>query len=105
MNTEIATINDIERMSQVVVKSGLFGIKTPDQAMSLMLLCQAEGMSPVIAVRDYHIIQGRPALKADAMLARFQSAGGKVRWTEMNDLPFALLLPAPMLVTLAPIRI
>lgn len=85
MNTEIATINDIERMSQVVVKSGLFGIKTPDQAMSLMLLCQAEGMSPVIAVRDYHIIQGRPALKADAMLARFQSAGGKVRWTEMND--------------------
>ncbi len=41
MNTEIATINDIERMSQLVVKSGLFGIKTPDQAMSLMLINSA----------------------------------------------------------------
>jgi hypothetical protein len=36
-------------------------------------------------MRDYHVIQGRPALKADAMLARFQAAGGSVVWKEYTD--------------------
>lgn len=73
------------RLAESFARSGLFGIKTPDQALALMALCEAEGLHPAIAVRDYHIIQGKPALKADAMLARFQAAGGRVRWTAMTD--------------------
>src|SRR6185295_3466560 len=38
-----------------------------------------------LAIRDYHIIQGKPALKADAMLARFQQEGGVVNWVEYSD--------------------
>jgi hypothetical protein len=49
------------------------------------LLCQAEGLHPAIAMRDFHVIQGRPALKADAMLARFQQAGGSVTWKEYTN--------------------
>lgn len=67
-------------LAQSFAKSGLFGVKTPDQALALMALCEAENLHPAAAVRDYHIINGKPALKADAMLARFQQAGGKVRW-------------------------
>ena len=78
-------INDIEKMANVMAKSGLFGMKTPDQAFALMLLCQGEGIHPAIAVRDFHIIQGRPTLKADAMMARFQQAGGKVQWEVYTD--------------------
>ena len=78
-------ISDVEKMATAMAKSGLFGMKTSDQAFALMLLCQAEGMHPAIAVRDFHIIQGRPALKADAMLARFQAAGGSVVWKEYTD--------------------
>lgn len=85
MSTAIVPISDIERMAAAVAKSGLFGVKTPEQAMSLMLVAQAEGMHPAIAARDYHVINGRPALRADAMLARFQAAGGSVRWLEMSD--------------------
>lgn len=84
-NTALVPITDIERMAVAVAKSRLFGVETPDQAMALMLIAQAEGMHPAIAARDYHIIKGRPSLKADAMLARFQSAGGKVRWLAMTD--------------------
>lgn len=83
--TVIVPIGDIERMAIAVAKSNLFGVKTPEQAMSLMLIAQAEGMHPAIAARDYHVINGRPALRADAMLARFQAAGGSVRWLEMSD--------------------
>ena len=77
--------NDIEKMATAVAKSGLFGVKNPEQAMALMLIAQAEGMHPAIAARDYHVIQGRPALKADAMMARFQSSGGKVEWKVYTD--------------------
>ena len=80
MSNAIIPIGEIERMAVAVSKSGLFGIKNQEQAIALMLIAQAEGMHPAIAARDYHVIQGRPALKADALLARFQQAGGKVAW-------------------------
>ena len=75
----------LERMAASVAKSGMFGCKTPEQAMSLMLMAQADGVHPARAMQEYHVIEGRPALKADAMLARFQRAGGSVRWLEMTD--------------------
>ena len=81
----LVPVDQIERMALSVARSGLFGVKTPDQAMALMLIAQAEGLHPAIAARDYHVINGRPALRADAMLARFQSAGGKVEWGEYTD--------------------
>ena len=75
---EIVALQDIERAGSYIAKSGLFGVKTPEQAIALMLVAQAEGRNPFEAARDYHIIQGRPALKADSILARFQQAGGTV---------------------------
>jgi len=85
MSTELVPIADIERMASAIAKSGFFGVKTVEQAVALMLIAQAEGLHPAIAARDYNVIQGRPALKADAMLARFQQAGGSVQWTELTD--------------------
>jgi hypothetical protein len=72
-------------MAVSVARSGLFGFKTPDQAMALMLVAQAENLHPAKAIQEYHIINGKPTLKADAMLARFQAAGGKVEWVEYTD--------------------
>jgi hypothetical protein len=73
------------QLAEAFCKSGLFGVRTKEQAIALMAICEAEGLHPAKAVQEYHIIQGRPALKADAMLARFQSAGGKVAWSSMTD--------------------
>lgn len=83
--SNLVSVADIEKMSLAVAKSGMFGVRTPEQAMSLMLIAQAEGLHPAIAARDYHVINGKPALKADAMLARFQTAGGKVEWLDFTD--------------------
>jgi hypothetical protein len=69
-------------MAQAIAESKLFGIQTPAQALALGLLCQAEGRHPAEAARDYHIIGGKPSLKSEAMLARFQQAGGRVEWHE-----------------------
>lgn len=72
-------------LAKAFAQSGLFGVKTPEQALALMALCEAEGMHPAKAVQRYHIVQGRPAMKADTMLAEFQKAGGKVEWKEYTD--------------------
>jgi len=83
--TALVPLNDIKEMAEVAAKSKMFGFKSPDEAMAIMLLCQAENLHPAIAMRDFHVIQGRRALKADAMLARFQAAGGSVKWEEYTD--------------------
>lgn len=83
--TALVPVDQIERMAVSVARSGLFGFKTPDQAMALMLVAQAENLHPAKAIQEYHIINGKPTLKADAMLARFQAAGGRVEWIEYTD--------------------
>ena len=75
------SVQDIETMAKAITKSGLFGIKTPDQAVALMLVAQSEGRHPASVASEFDIIQGRPALKSQAALARFQASGGKIQWT------------------------
>jgi hypothetical protein len=79
------SVTDMEKMARALAESNLFGMKTPAQAMALCLIAQAEGMHPAIAARDYHVINNKPTLKADAMLTRFQQAGGKVEWHDYTD--------------------
>jgi len=83
--SNIVPLQDIQQMAEVAASSRMFGFKNPQEAMAIMLLCQAENLHPAVAMRDYHVIQGRPALKADAMLARFQQAGGQVNWKVYTD--------------------
>jgi len=85
MTTALVPMEQMQGMAKALVASKMFGFKTEAEAMSIMLIAQAEGRSPALAARDYHVIQGRPALKADAMLARFQQEGGIVNWVEYTD--------------------
>lgn len=81
----IIPINELQTMATAACKSGLFQMPSPEAALTLMLLCQAEGLHPIQAMRQYHIIKGRPAMRADAMQAAFQNAGGKIQWIERSD--------------------
>ena len=76
---------EIERLAASIAKSGLFGIKTTEQAMVLMMISHAEGRHPVMAARDYDIINGRPAKKAEAMARDFLTGGGKIEWHALTD--------------------
>ena len=78
-------LGDMQTLAVAIAKSALFGIKTPEQALVLMAIAQAEGRHPVEAARDYDIINNRPAKKAEAMLRDFILAGGKVQWHSLTD--------------------
>lgn len=82
--SNIVPFQEMESMSSYIVRSKLFGAKDESQAMSLMLLAQAEGLHPMTAIQDFDIVQGRPARKTHSILARFQAAGGSVAWEEIT---------------------
>jgi hypothetical protein len=71
--------------------------------MTLMMLCQAEGIPPIVAVRRYDIVSGRPAMKSDAMLGDFQSRGGKIAWLVYTETEVTAEFSAPGLS--APVKV
>lgn len=78
--------DEVWKLATSAAASKMFpGTKDVDQAMVLMQLCQADGLHPIDALRRYHVIQGRPSMRADAMLAEFQARGGRVRWNVRTD--------------------
>lgn len=77
-------LSDLQTMASALARSQLFGVKTVDQAFGLILVAQSEGRHPATIAQEYDIIQGRPALKSASALARFQHAGGKIRWIVTN---------------------
>lgn len=84
MSTELSTtqghsVQDIEVMAKRVAQSKLFGIDEA-QAFTLMLLAQADGIHPIHAMRRYHVVKGRPTMKADAMLADMMKRGWIIKW-------------------------
>lgn len=81
----VVPFEQLHTMAAAFAKSGMFGAKTPEQAMSLLLLAQAEGVHPAIAMRDFDIINGRPSKKAEAMQRSFLAAGGTIKWHRYED--------------------
>jgi hypothetical protein len=78
------TLPDMQTMAKSIAASGMFGVKTEDEAMALMLLCQAEGIHPVMALRRYHIIDHKPAYRADALQGEFEREGA-ILWHKRDD--------------------
>lgn len=76
---------ELDRMADAFVESKLFGVKDKSQALSLLLIAQAEGMHPAIAIQEFDIVNGKPARKTHAVLARFQDSGGTIEWLELSE--------------------
>lgn len=82
----IQSFEQMEAASAKLSASGLMGPKTtPEMVFGLMLLCQCEGLNPVAAMKRYHIVEGRPSMRADAMQAEFLSKGGAIIFHVRTD--------------------
>ena len=79
------SMGEMERVAVAIAKGGLFGSNDPNAVLTLCMLAQAEGKHPALILQNYHIISGKPAKKADAMLVDFLGAGGRVEWHELTD--------------------
>jgi hypothetical protein len=79
------SMTDMQSMALAIAKSGLFGMKSPEQALALGLLAVSENKPFASICAEYDVMQGRPALKSQACLARFQQAGGTIQWIKRTD--------------------
>jgi hypothetical protein len=89
------SFDEVNAMAHAIVESKLWGQTTVPQVIALMLMAEAEGRHVASAMQDYIVISGKPSLKAEAMLGRFQRAGGHVRWTHMSDEKVAAIFSHP----------
>jgi hypothetical protein len=78
-------IQAIEKMGEMIWASGMFGCVKPEQGMVLAMQCLAEGKAPLELAKTYHIIEGKLTMRADAMLGRYLTTGGKVKWLVRSD--------------------
>jgi hypothetical protein len=79
------TMSEMERVALAIAKGRLFGSEDPNAVLTLCMVAQAEGKHPGLVMQQYHIINGKPAKKAEAMLVDFFAAGGKVVWNTLTD--------------------
>ena len=78
----IASMADLIRAGEAVAQSGMFGVTNAGAGMVVVATCQSQGISLMEFARMYHIIDGKPSMRADAMLAEFRKRGGRYRIIE-----------------------
>lgn len=93
--TTVYALAELREIADAFVKCGFYGFRDPSQALVLMLQARADGVDPMTAAAQYSIIQGRPALKSEAILVRFQAAGGLIKWKKREDESCTLWLSHP----------
>lgn len=82
MDNALVTLDDFHRAAKVLAP--VFRLSEPE-AVAIMLIGQSDGIHPVLAIRLYDIIEGKPAPKATTVLTWFQQRGGRVDWIEYTD--------------------
>lgn len=86
ISAQLQTLDGMERVAKTMANSGMFGMSRPEQAMALMLISAAEGIHPVMALRRYHLIEGKPSMRADAMQGEFETKHkGGILWHVRSD--------------------
>lgn len=82
----LAKFDGMMKIAEVLFKGGMAkGAKNPEAVFSLMLLCESQGLPFGDAMLRYNVIEGRPTMTAQAMLAEFMARGGRVRWGRHDD--------------------
>ena len=90
MSKELTLVSEpnmanLTTQAEAVTKSGMFGLKSVNQTLTLMLIAEAENIPAIQAVQMYSVINGMPSLKSTEVQSRFQRSGGKVEWLETTD--------------------
>ena len=78
----IERMADLEAVGNAIAQSGMFGVRNAASGLVVAATCHQQGITLMEFQRTYHIVEGRPSMRADAMLAEFRKLGGKVQITE-----------------------
>ena len=71
------SVADMQIVGEAIAKSGMFGVNNASAGLVVAATCHSQGISLLEFSRTYHIINNKPSMRADAMLAEFRKRGGK----------------------------
>lgn len=86
-NAQLPTnsMQEIATAGELLAQSGMFGVKNAAAGFVVVATCHQQGISLMEFHRTYHIVEGRPSMRADAMLADFRKAGGRYKIVENSQ--------------------
>lgn len=66
---EPTNLGELQTLAKSAAASRFFGAQSPEQALMIMMAGKDLGLSYTQSLRAFHVIEGRPALSADGMVA------------------------------------
>lgn len=84
---DIVTVDDAERLARIAVASGLTALRRPEEAAVILLTGRELGLAPMQSLRGIHVVQGRPVLSADLMVAIVRRSGLCASWRTVESTP------------------
>lgn len=74
-------------LAERFIESGFLptSITKPAQALAIMLTGRELGIPPMLALRQIHVIEGKPTIAAELQLGMFVRRGGTYRWVRTDD--------------------
>jgi hypothetical protein len=82
------SFDEMMRVAESLLKSGFLpqSIKTPAQAVAIILMGREVGLPEMQALRSINVIQGKPTLSAELMLALFSArVNGQAKIVKLDD--------------------
>jgi hypothetical protein len=74
----------VTTIGKAITASRIFGCQNEAQGQILALECLAKRLPPLALAEQYHLIDGKLSMKADAMLAGFEDLGGEYEVKEYS---------------------
>lgn len=84
---EMARFEVMRQQAQVLLQSGFLpqSIRTPEQAIAIMMMGEAIGVKPIVALNTINIIQGKPTVSPQLMLALVRNSGQLENFSATDD--------------------
>lgn len=75
----------ITTLGEIIAGSGVFGCTNRKQGELLAVIAMQEGRTLHWLMRTFHILQGKPLMRAHAILANFRKMGGRHQWLKDGE--------------------
>ena len=82
---EPRTLEDVYRLARVAAETKFFGAQTPQAAAVIVLTGRELGLSAMQSLRGIYVVQGRPVLSADLMVAVVRRSGLCDSWATIES--------------------
>jgi hypothetical protein len=81
----INSAEDALKIGQIIARSGMFACPNDENGAAIALFCYQDGISLFEFQRCFHLLDGKPTMKVDAMLAKLLEIGGSYEIISRTD--------------------